>query len=382
MKKKSKEIELGDLKIPFTQSLSETPLGPCPSLEDISSLIDGNITDGKKDILMKHIVTCDNCYQVFKISSKLIWDSNTRSDPSYLPRMLSFAATVIVGIVSIYLYFYIDSYRLPPTPQESLDYQFSKAKQEEEQKILNEVKKAHHPPPHTVRTRSVSKDLLKESDTIVQAPLRAVPFVDKKIKRENSSRQKKKEKPKMVTEQEKSAPIVGGINADKASKREGKKIKTGKKGGKRITAPVTYKTTIESITPTSQLFDHFAAEFKKINILKTGDEEVKDREKFASLPKKTDITPFDIIKFLDKSKTGTLEYRFFNLIKSGWYYQDNLYSANGILPEWLIKDLSKEKKREIIQKSINQWEDLLRNLSDLPLQIANNTLKNLNLLIK
>lgn len=43
----------------------------CPSLEDISSLIDGALDEQKRDRLLGHLSQCDKCYEVFSMAKEM-----------------------------------------------------------------------------------------------------------------------------------------------------------------------------------------------------------------------------------------------------------------------------------------------------------------------
>ncbi len=84
---------------------SGNPAGECPTLETVSELVDGSITGAGRDRLLGHLAICDNCRELFMVSSGLaceqpVADQQTscRRRNYLLPSALAAAALLIIGL--------------------------------------------------------------------------------------------------------------------------------------------------------------------------------------------------------------------------------------------------------------------------------------------
>ena len=106
--------EIGAL---LSASLKETPAGSCLSLEEIATLIDGKNTVEERSRLMKHLASCDRCYETFLLTASLsertapVPDAGERELKTlrkpYLSRSFRMAASLIVALFSLFLFYKI-----------------------------------------------------------------------------------------------------------------------------------------------------------------------------------------------------------------------------------------------------------------------------------
>lgn len=114
---------LGDL---LSAALREPGDGTeqCPLPEDIAALVDGRIVGEKRDIIMKHISSCDACCETFFLATELHLDEIVRED---IPKKrsnivifkpLALAASILIVIISMYLFFKTD---VPKTAEQLIE---------------------------------------------------------------------------------------------------------------------------------------------------------------------------------------------------------------------------------------------------------------------
>jgi hypothetical protein len=96
----------------------------CPSPEDIAALVDGRITGQKRDEIMKHISSCDTCCETFILATELYKEAiaprqapKERSNIIFF-RPLALAASILIVVISIYLFFKTD---VPKTSRQLLE---------------------------------------------------------------------------------------------------------------------------------------------------------------------------------------------------------------------------------------------------------------------
>jgi hypothetical protein len=96
----------------------------CPFPEDIATLVDGRITDQKRDEIMKHISSCDACCETFILAAELhkeaIIPSHALKERSNIIffKPLALAASILIVVISIYLFFKTDA---PKTSRQLLE---------------------------------------------------------------------------------------------------------------------------------------------------------------------------------------------------------------------------------------------------------------------
>lgn len=102
----------------------------CPFPEDIAALVDGRITGQKRDEIMKHISSCDACCETFILAAELHKQAiaprqalKERSNIIFF-KPLALAASILIVIVSIYLFFKTD---VPKTSRALLEMEESTA---------------------------------------------------------------------------------------------------------------------------------------------------------------------------------------------------------------------------------------------------------------
>ncbi len=99
---KNEEKFLGNL----SREISHGKRGDCPSLEDISSLIDGTIENERKDEIQDHIASCDICFETFSTVSRLTKKSNRTIFRAFSP--WSVAATIFIILVSFVVFYKVN----------------------------------------------------------------------------------------------------------------------------------------------------------------------------------------------------------------------------------------------------------------------------------
>jgi hypothetical protein len=96
----------------------------CPSPEDIAALVEGRITGQKRDEIMKHISSCHACRETFILAAELhkqaiapMQAQKERSNIIFF-RPLALAASILIVVISIYLFFKSD---VPKTSRQLLE---------------------------------------------------------------------------------------------------------------------------------------------------------------------------------------------------------------------------------------------------------------------
>ncbi|MCP4158004.1 MAG: hypothetical protein GY757_60410, partial [bacterium] len=80
----------------------------CLEPEEIAVLVEGNVTEGERDRLLKHISACESCYDVFLLTSELQTDVPGVKKKGIISshiRPLALAASVLVVVLSLYVFF-------------------------------------------------------------------------------------------------------------------------------------------------------------------------------------------------------------------------------------------------------------------------------------
>lgn len=100
----------------------------CPLPEDIAALVEGRITGHKRDEIMKHISSCDACCETFILAAELHKEAiapmkapKERSNIIFF-RPLALAASILIVVISIYLFFKTD---VPKTSRQLLEMEDS-----------------------------------------------------------------------------------------------------------------------------------------------------------------------------------------------------------------------------------------------------------------
>jgi len=108
----------------------------CPFPEDIAALVDGRITGQTRDDIMKHISSCDACCETFILAAELHTEAITpgqapkeRSNIIFF-RPLALAASILIVVISIYLFFKTD---VPKTSRQLLETDESTISRDAEQ---------------------------------------------------------------------------------------------------------------------------------------------------------------------------------------------------------------------------------------------------------
>lgn len=117
----------------LSRQLAHTDKGPCLQAADIAAVVDGTVSAPDKDRMLKHISACDACYDMFIMTSELqeepvepvaIADVEEVEAIETEPRdkgrkrvyfkPLAMAATVLVAVFALYIYFRTDG--IPKAP--------------------------------------------------------------------------------------------------------------------------------------------------------------------------------------------------------------------------------------------------------------------------
>jgi Putative zinc-finger len=96
----------------------------CLSSEDIAALVDGSLPEEERDEMMKHLSTCNSCYEVYLLTANLVQQEESLTGIKTHSRItmlkpLALAASLLIVIFSIYFFYKSDS--IPKTSQEFFD---------------------------------------------------------------------------------------------------------------------------------------------------------------------------------------------------------------------------------------------------------------------
>lgn len=112
-------------------------IGDCLTDEDMSALIEGNIPNPEKNALLKHIASCDTCFEIYQTLSELnaeeeispaqkkyidlkLWERDEEPIPIATKRnmykSLALAASVLIVAVGIYIFY--QSTEIPKTSKQ------------------------------------------------------------------------------------------------------------------------------------------------------------------------------------------------------------------------------------------------------------------------
>lgn len=75
---------------------------PCPGAETIAALVDGKLSDSERDLLMKHLACCKECFQLYTLSAELVKPVERKHSQNLVVLMGSIAA-VLVAVIGLIL---------------------------------------------------------------------------------------------------------------------------------------------------------------------------------------------------------------------------------------------------------------------------------------
>jgi len=102
--------------------------GRCPTSEEIAALIDGKLSQENRDKILHHLSSCNFCYDTFILTSDLKRkEFKKESNPLVIFKPLALAASIIIVIFSIYLFY---KGGLPKTTKELVNSDSSELKDE------------------------------------------------------------------------------------------------------------------------------------------------------------------------------------------------------------------------------------------------------------
>jgi hypothetical protein len=306
----------------------------CPQLEEIAELIDGVTSPDRRDCLLKHISVCPICYEVF-IQSRHLSGHRTGRKIS-LFKLLPIAASLIVGVLSVYLVVNLDK-NSPVPPPATLHYSV----QDSREMIRKVPKESDKNTDHFVSP----ENLFKARENILNKP--AAPMVDA-AKVSPGKNKAMKEERVLGTMEEEVVSVETEFNIILGSRLkpgtimiDGENNAAGQTRASRKQSPINAKSELYSLA-----------------------------------------VSLDIRSFLKKAKKGSVFERYLVLMQSGWFYQKNSYYDSDFIPIWLNKSLSRAEKNETLKTIINEWEGLRRDLRyELEKDISYYTVKNLKKLI-
>ncbi len=105
----ARDERLGEV---LSNGLKEMGTDGCPGIEDIALLVDGGaaVSGEKKEEMMKHLASCDNCYEIFLLTTDLQEEkagTGTKREKRkvFLFKPLALAASFLIVIFSIYIFY-------------------------------------------------------------------------------------------------------------------------------------------------------------------------------------------------------------------------------------------------------------------------------------
>lgn len=106
----------------LSAGLLEAETGECVDAEVIAGLVDGALSAGneERDKVMKHLSSCDTCYEIYMLAAGLLADEERKAEKSNIIRLrykpLALAATILIAVAAIYLFFKVDE--IPRTAEQ------------------------------------------------------------------------------------------------------------------------------------------------------------------------------------------------------------------------------------------------------------------------
>jgi|GEM_PF-2928981 len=319
MAEQKKTYKPGDLEEALSRSLAEESPTPCPSPQELARLIEGRMKGRERDRLLAHLARCSRCYEAFTTGSLL-----SRPDPPailFRPRLLAAAASLLVGVISVFLFFHLDRrpdvQRVEETPAVR------------ENRTADEKPEGEITPPVPSRERIAAVE-----DRPPSTPRRAG---------------------------KKSAPAPPE--------------RTRQKGG-------VGGVAVRDEKGPSDPMDHFTRRFLQLMAGedRVGEEQVSLRttvrpQRFSAVPVRS--LDLDLKAYQAESGVQNPAADFFRLLDQGWYYQNILYHAPDSPPFWRVSGLKAPEKKNRLQILIDSWKELVPRLQGIPAEIARNTLQNL-----
>ena len=97
------DVGNGALGRALSEKISGERSGHCLSEEEISSLVDGRVAPRERKTMLIHITSCENCFQVFSLSSELSETTATRRPLLFRPLGLA-ASLFLVVLIALVVY--------------------------------------------------------------------------------------------------------------------------------------------------------------------------------------------------------------------------------------------------------------------------------------
>jgi hypothetical protein len=395
----------------LSAGLLEAETDECVDAEVIASLVDGALPadNQERDKVMKHLSSCDTCYEIYKLTADLLAEEERKEEKSNIIRLrfkpLALAATILIAVVAMYLFFKVDE--IPKTAEQLV--KMSEPKKEayyRQPAPAAPGEKKSAPPPAVISEEKVKDNV--EAKALEKGGKGSYEAEGEKRLR---AVQPKKGGPKL--EKEKTVPVTVPVEekvdipgerreerAEKETKTIGRKVYGPKRKPTRVTETASKPPEVASVNIIKQplgfdsgsyrlyhLRDRFLAykshipaneltllfretfkltgqlkeTFKRLRkeAVKTGDFKPMENmaQRAAAAPMVTLVKGEDTVYiypnmgyFLSKSIPGSAEYRFFSLAAAGWCDTDGVcYSYGpgraGIGPKSSLKERDTREKK-------------------------------------
>ncbi|UCH95953.1 MAG: hypothetical protein JSV88_03660 [Candidatus Aminicenantes bacterium] len=244
---------LGDFLSAALKEAGDRP-DDCPSPEEIAALVEGRISGEKRNKIMKHLSSCDTCYGTFMLAFELQTEAiapeeiKRKRSNVVIFRPLALAASILIVIISIYLFFKTD---VPKTAEEFMDMKTSKEKAEEVQPQPQPTAPLKAPPP----SPGISMPKAKKGEPITAGEdrLKALPAEKPARELESPGREDhfKKEEEKPVRAQTTTTRVSREGALDETHEREKTRDKTAapeQKAAKPLpTPPKKMKAALQTV---------------------------------------------------------------------------------------------------------------------------------------
>ncbi|MCU0287043.1 MAG: hypothetical protein MUF15_11685 [Acidobacteria bacterium] len=353
----------------------------CPTPEDIAAILEGQVSPRKKDLILKHLSTCDDCYELFLLTAGLyenqkkevLLDKLIKKEKMpkiFYWRPIALAASILIMVLSVYLFYRngnhlsqapttlikkhepAKEYPAPPPPPGALNESSAKSFQAKTKITADE--KAGPPNSQSLQATTQPEEV-KDFDAASAAGASPVPM--SRVSNVSSELREKDEADKAETDKEETDKKVETGEKDNYVRQQTLKLKRRICGiGNYIPGEILAEILNDTITLTHQIsselaIDLYLNELKPLLTMKIEDD-------------KTFIMP-NADWFYNKSEPGTVEYDFFSLARSGWCVGRDLCH----IPE---------TNHAALKKLQEQWQNLVPRLTGIFKQVAIYTIDRLD----
>jgi hypothetical protein len=302
----------------------------CPSTEDIAALAEGSVHGAERDILLRHISACSDCYVVFSLTIEMAKFPAKKRAPIFHP--VAMAASLLIIVISVFI-IYKSGVGLK---QNEAAMQMVDA--------VEEVAEQEAPAPLVME--KADKELMKTAPK-KRAGKGAVAQEPEARQKAKTIERKKREEPakdfssqKMMEKKSRRRTMAEGAKIEYAGKIQSPTPPT----------PTTPSGRCVSLDIQSQFKNHLELERgKQTAIGGTVGADLSNEAK-----------PQNLAGFLNKSTPGTPEHSFFQLAREGFFHNNKWHggpASSKSLPKWkaLLPRLD-GIFREIALQTIRQLE--------------------------